>query len=55
MWLKNQVNWTEKEIQKWELIARERCVTSTVCEILLVLQGICGRKDAEEAKKLFRN
>ncbi len=27
MWLKNRVNWTEKEAQKWQSMALERCVT----------------------------
>jgi hypothetical protein len=30
MWLNIRVNWTEKETQKWELVALERCVTG-VC------------------------
>jgi transposase len=55
MWLKNRVNWTEKETQKWESMALERCVTGMAYEMRLVLQGIYERKDAEEARKLFRN
>jgi transposase len=54
MWLKNRVNWTEKESQKWESMALERCVTGMAYEMLMVLQGIYERKDAVEAKKLFR-
>ena len=55
MWLKNRVNWTEKEAQKWESMALERCVTGMAYEMRLVLQGIYERKDAEEARMLFRN
>ena len=55
MWLKNRVNWTEKEAQKWESMALERCVTGMAYQMRLVLQGIYERKDAEEARKLFRN
>ena len=40
MWLKNRVNWTEKETQKWESIALERCVTGMAYEMRLVL---CNR------------
>jgi transposase len=55
MWLKNRANWTEKEAQKWESIALERCVTGIAYQMRLVLQGIYERKDAGEGKKLFRN
>ena len=55
MWLKNRVNWTEKEAQKWESMALERCVTGIAYEMKLVLQGICEWKDAEVARKLFGN
>ena len=58
MWLKNRVNWTEKEAQKWESMALERCVTGRAYEMRLVLQGIYQWKaaeEAEEARKLFRN
>jgi transposase len=55
MWLKNRVNWTEKETQKWESIALELCVTGMAYEMRLVLQGINQRKDMGEAKKLFGN
>jgi transposase len=55
MWLKNRVNWTEKETQTWESMALERCVTGMAHEMRLVLQGIYEQKDAEEARKLFRN
>jgi transposase len=55
MWLKNRVNWTEKETQKWESMALDRCVTGMAYEMRLVLQGIYERKDAGEARKLFRN
>ena len=41
MWLKNRVNWTEKETQKWESMALERCVTGVAYKMRLVLQGIC--------------
>jgi transposase len=54
-WLKNRVKWTEKEAQKWESMALERCVTGMAYEMRLVLQVICERKDVGEAKKLFRN
>ena len=55
MWLKNRVNWTEKEVQKWESMALERCVTGMAYEMRLVLQGIYKWKDVGEARKLFGN
>ena len=55
MWLKNRVNWTEKEAQKWESMALERCVTGMAYEMRLVLQGIYQWKDVGEARKLFGN
>jgi transposase len=55
MWLKNRVNWTETETQKWESMALERCVTGMAYQMRLALQDIYQRKDAEEARKLFRN
>jgi hypothetical protein len=55
MWLKNRVNWTEKEAQKWESMALERCVTGMAYEMRLVLQGIYQWEDVEVAKKLFGN
>jgi transposase len=55
MWLKNRVNWPETKIQKWESMDRERCVTGMTYQMRLLLQGIYERKDAEEARKLFRN
>ncbi len=53
MWLKNRVNWTEKETKKWESMALERCVTSLAYEMRLVLQGIYERKDAGEPGNCF--
>ena len=44
--LKNRANWTEKETQKWESMALERCVTGLAYEMRLVLQGIYERKEA---------
>jgi hypothetical protein len=55
MWLKNRVNWTEKEAQKWESMALEHCVTGMAYEMRLVLQGIYQWKDVGEARKLFGN
>jgi transposase len=56
MWLKNRVNWTEKETQKWESMALERCVTGMAYKMRLVLQqGIYERKDAREVKELLRS
>jgi len=55
MWLKNRVNWTEKETQKLESMALERCVTGMAYEMRLVLQGIYQWKDVGEAGKLFGN
>ena len=55
MWLKNRVNWTEKETQKWESMALERCVTGMAYEMRLVLQGIYQWKDVGEARKQFGN
>jgi len=45
----------EKQAQKWELVALERCYTSIAYAMRLSLHGIHERKDAEEAGKLFRN
>jgi transposase len=39
MWLKNRVNWTEKEAQKWESMALGRCVTGMAYQLRLVFQG----------------
>ena len=55
MWLKNRVNWTEREVQKWESMALERCVTGMAYEMRPVLQGIYQWKDVGEARKLFGN
>ena len=55
MWLKNRANWTAQEAQMWELVALERCVMGMAYKMSLVLQIIYKRKDASEAKKLFRN
>jgi len=55
MWLKNRVNWTQMETQKWESMALERCVKGMAYQMRLVLQGIYERKDAEEVRRLFRN
>jgi transposase len=55
MWLRNRVNWTEMETQKWESMALERCVTGMAYQMWLVLQYIYERQDIEEAKKPFRN
>ncbi len=40
MWLKNRVIQTEKEAQKSELMALERCVRGMAYGVRLVLQGI---------------
>jgi transposase len=53
--LKNRVNWTQNEDQKWESMAHEGPVMSMAYEMRLVLQGIYERKDAGEARKLFQN
>jgi len=55
MWLKNRVNWSEREAQKRESMALVRCVTGMAYEMRLVLQGIYEWKDAEVARKLFGN
>jgi hypothetical protein len=55
MWLKNRVNWAEKEIQDWELMALDRCVTGVAYEVRLSLPGIYELKDAKEARQLSRN
>ena len=55
MWLKNRGNWTEKEAQKWESMALERCVTGMAYEMRLVLQGIYEWKDVVVARILFGN
>ena len=36
-WLKNRVNWTEKEVQKLESMVLEQCVTGTAYQLRLVL------------------
>jgi hypothetical protein len=43
MWLKNRVNWTEREAQKWELMVLEWWVTGTAYYMRTVLQGIAAR------------
>jgi transposase len=55
MGLKNRANWTEKETQKLESMALERCLTGMACEMRLVFQGIYQWKDVEVAKELFGN
>lgn len=55
MWLKNRVNRTEKEAQKWESLPLKRCVTGMAYEMGLELQGIYERKDAGQGMKRFRN
>jgi transposase len=55
IWLKNRVNWTEKETQKWESMALERYVIGMACEMRLVLQGIYDWKGVGIARKLFAN
>jgi transposase len=55
MWLKNRVNWTQKEARKCVSMALERCVTGLAYEMRLVLQGIYQWKGSEEARKLFGN
>ena len=36
-WLKNRVNWNEKEANKWDSVALKRCVTGMAYEMRLVL------------------
>jgi transposase len=55
MWLKNRVKWTEKEAEKWESMALERCVMGMAYKMRLVLQGIYQSKDVGKARKLFVN
>jgi hypothetical protein len=40
VWLKNRVNWTANEAQKWESMALEGCVTGMAYKMRLVPQGI---------------
>ena len=56
-WLlrKNPENWTEKEAQKWESMAKERGVSGLAYEMRLVLQGIYESKEASEARQKFQN
>ena len=56
-WLlrKNPENWTEKEAQKWESMAKERGVSGLAYEMRLVLQGIYESKEANEARQKFQN
>jgi transposase len=56
-WLlrKNPENWTEKEAQKWESMAKERGVSGLSYEMRLVLQGIYESKEANEARQKFQN
>ena len=42
MWRKNRVNWTEKETQKWESMALDRCVTGMAYGMRQMLQGTYG-------------
>ena len=55
IWLKNRINWTDKQSQKWDSMAVDRCVMGMAYEMRLVLQGIYQWKDVGEAKKLFGN
>jgi transposase len=55
MWIKNRANWTEKETQKRDSMALERCLTGITYQMRVVLQGIYEWRDAEGARKLFRN
>jgi transposase len=56
-WLlrKNPENWTEKEAQKWESMAKERGMSGLAYEMRLVLQGIYESKEANEARQKFQN
>jgi transposase len=56
-WLlrKNPENWTAKEAQKWESMAKERGVSGLAYEMRLVLQGIYESKEANEARQKFQN
>ena len=38
--LKNRVNWTVKEAQKWESMALNKCLTGSANQMTLMLQGI---------------
>ena len=54
MRLQSRVNWTEKEAQKWESMALERCVTGMAYDLRLVLQGVYEWKDAAEGSGTFQ-
>ncbi len=53
MWLKNWVNWTEKEAPKRESMALERCVTGMAYEIKLVLQSIYDAEGCRGGQEPF--
>jgi Transposase len=62
LWVKNRVNWTQKDPLWCVSIALERCLIGMTCEMTMELQGIhlCknagyGSKDAGVVMELFGN
>lgn len=55
LWRKNPENWTAKEAQRWEGMAKERGATGLAYEMRLVLQDIYRSSVAREARQRFRD
>jgi transposase len=55
LWRKNPENWTRKEAQRWEAMAKERGVTGLAYEMRLVLQEIYRCACVREARQKFED
>lgn len=55
LWSKNPENWTRKEAQRWEAMARERGVTGLAYEMRLILQDIYRCPCVREARQKFED
>jgi transposase len=55
LWRKNPENWTAKEAQRWEDMAKERGATRLAYEMHLVLQDIYRSSGAREASQKFED
>lgn len=53
LWSKNPENWTRKEAQRWETMAKERGATGLAYEMRLVLQDIYRCPCVREARQKF--
>lgn len=55
LWRKNPENWTAKEAQRWEAMAKERGATGLAYEMRLVLQDIYRSPGVREARQRFKD